>query len=102
MSRFDGATYQPELDYERLSRQHIRVKAAMSDGRWRTLDEIAAITGDPQASISARLRDLRKPKFGCLRVDRRRRGEGRSGLFEYAVNLREQVGMKKLEPEGAL
>ena len=86
LTRFDGGTYQPELDYERLSRQHVRVKTAMSDGRWRTLDEIAAITGDPQASISARLRDLRKPKFGCLLVERQRRGDGRRGLFEYRVN----------------
>ena len=29
--RFDGVTYQPELDYDRLSKQHVRVKTAMSE-----------------------------------------------------------------------
>lgn len=83
--RFDGTTYQIESDFARLCRQHRRVHALMRDGRWRTLAEIAGITGDPPASISARLRDFRKQKFGCLRVNRRRRGEPTRGLFEYQL-----------------
>ena len=83
--RFDGATYQPELDFERLSGQHRRTWILMNDGRWRTFNEISAITGDPPASISARLRDFRKIKFGGHVVNRRRRGEPGSGLFEYQV-----------------
>ena len=82
---FDGETYEEEHDEERLSRQIIRVRSIMLDGQWRTLAEIAAITGDPQASISARLRDLRKRKFGSYIVNRRRRGLKKHGLFEYQL-----------------
>jgi len=54
----------------------------MSDGQWRTLGELSALTGDPEASISARLRDLRKPRFGGLTVERK---YIRRGLFAYRV-----------------
>lgn len=82
---FDGGTYAREHDHARLTRQHARVRDLMLDGKWRTLDEIAAGTGDPTASISARLRDLRKRKFGSFTVTRRARGDRRCGLFEYQV-----------------
>lgn len=38
-----------------------RVLLSMSDGKWRTLEEISDLTGDTTPSVSARLRDLRKP-----------------------------------------
>lgn len=82
---FDGETYEPEFDHERLGAQALRVWGLMRDGTWRTLAEIEAACGDPQASISARLRDFRKHDFGDHTVERRRRGEGRCGLFEYRV-----------------
>lgn len=34
--------------------------------RWFTLSRISGQTGDPEASVSARLRDHRKPKFGGM------------------------------------
>lgn len=55
----------------------------MRDGRWRTLREIAALTGAPEASVSARLRDARKGKFGAWVVSKRRVGMG--GLYAYRV-----------------
>jgi hypothetical protein len=54
----------------------------MLTANWRTLAEIETATGFPQASISARLRDLRKPKFGPYIVERQRR---RPGTWEYRV-----------------
>jgi hypothetical protein len=57
----------------------------MIDGQWRTLAEISAVIRCPEASVSARLRDLRKNKFGGYLVERRRRGAERRGLFEYRV-----------------
>jgi len=84
---FDGATYERAHDKARLTGQCLRVFTAMSDGRWRTLAEIEAVTGDPQASISARLRDLRKPKFGEYTVNRRARGPRENGLFEYQLQV---------------
>ena len=83
--QFDGATYVPALDKNRLGRQMKQVFALMSDGQWRTLAEIEAATWEPQASISARLRDLRKPRWGSYTVNRRRRGDGARGLFEYSL-----------------
>ncbi len=80
---FDGPDYDPELDRERLTGQILRVFNCMKDMKWRTLAEIEASTGDPQASISAQLRHLRKDRFGNHSVNKRRRGDPRQGLFEY-------------------
>jgi len=82
---FNGAVYTPELDHERLSKQHEVIKDLMIDGVWRTLNEIQILTGYPEASISAQLRHLRKSRFGSYRVEKRRRGAGRSGLYEYQL-----------------
>lgn len=84
---FDGSDYVPELDNERLGKQMKRVFLAMMDGRWRTLSEVEKITGDPQASISAQLRHMRKPKFGSHTIEKRTRGERQRGLFEYRLIL---------------
>jgi hypothetical protein len=83
----DGATFDRTLDAPRLNTQAQRVFDALADGAWRTLREIAAKTGDPEASISARLRDLRKLAFGGHKVDRRRRGDPKAGVWEYRLNL---------------
>ena len=82
--QFDGATYQPARDYARLQSQLGRVYRVLQGGRWLTLPEIARLTGDPEASISARIRDLRKDKWGGLTVDHRVR-EGHAGLWEYRL-----------------
>lgn len=85
---FGGVTYDPRLDEDRLTKQLGRVWDVMSRQHtdiWLTLAEISARTGDPQASVSARLRDLRKPKFGGYDVQRRRRGPAKNGLFEYRL-----------------
>lgn len=81
----DGRTYDPKLDRARLNAQTLRVFNIMIDRRWRTLAEIGRATCDPEASVSARLRDLRKEKFGAFRVNRRRRGPYTCGLFEYQL-----------------
>lgn len=87
---FDGRTYNPELDGKRLRIQMDRVYEAVKGGQWATLGEIALMTGDAEASISARLRDLRKARFGGYVVERRRKGEGREGLFEYRMRERKE------------
>lgn len=79
---FDGQTFEPERDGARLRAQLDRVSRLMADGAWRTLAQISESTGDPESSVSARLRDLRKPKFGQHVVERRRRSPG---TFEYRV-----------------
>jgi len=83
---FDGQTYEPEHDEDRLGKQLERVRQLVLDGEWRTLDEIGAHSGAPPASVSARLRDLRKERFGQYNVERRRRGAPKDGLWEYRIN----------------
>jgi len=81
---FDGPTFDRALDGARLTGQLHRVLAVMRDGRWRTLREIAALVRGSEAGVSARLRDLRKARFGAHVVERRRRF---GGLFEYRVGV---------------
>ena len=84
-THFNGSDYDPALDYKRLSGQIKRIYKLMRDGKWRTLSEIETQTGDHEASISAQLRNLRKPQFGSHVVEKQRRGERTSGLFEYRL-----------------
>jgi hypothetical protein len=81
---FDGRTYDPPLDKARLVTMLDRVRTLMGDAKWRTLSEITAAVGGSEAGVSARLRDLRKPRFGAHAVYRRRRA-GHNGLWEYRV-----------------
>lgn len=79
---FDGADYIPIRDNARLTGQIKRIYSLMSDGKWRTLQEIEQETGDPQASISAQLRHLRKARFGGHTVKREHLG---GGLYRYKL-----------------
>lgn len=79
-----GSSYEREFDYERLNRQQRRVAELMADGEWRTLAAISTATGDPEASVSARLRDLRRPSMGGFTVERRRALPG-SGTYQYRL-----------------
>ena len=79
---FDGQTYEPELDFERLKGQMRRVWDVMLDGAWHTLRDISERTEDPEASVSARIRDLRKKKMGEYMVERRRIA---GGLYAYRL-----------------
>ena len=81
---FDGKTYDPKLDKVRLNKQLTRVFQFMKDEQWLTLRELAYATFYPEASISARLRDLRKDRFGAHTVERRRRTDG-GGTWEYRL-----------------
>lgn len=81
---FGGDTYDRERDGARLFVQLAKVRALMLDGQWRTLAQISSAVSAPQASVSARLRDLRKEKFGNYVVNRRR-VLGGHGLHEYQV-----------------
>ena len=83
---FDGETYEPEFDKPRLNTLLGKVFVLMEDRQYRTLSEIQSVVAcGSEASISARLRDLRKPRFGGYEVDRRRRGKETKGLFEYQL-----------------
>lgn len=89
---FAGATYDAQYDQKRLTSQIDRIRIVMSDGVYRTLQEIAAITGDGEASISAQIRNLRKPQHGSFLIDRRVRGDRAAGLYEYALHGQRESG----------
>lgn len=72
---FGGETYDPDRDHDRLAGQLKRVLTLMSDGNWRMLLLISDEVGGSEAAVSARLRDLRKKKYG-----------GREVLREYVAN----------------
>lgn len=82
---FDGKTYEREFDCDRLNRQMRAIYEIMIDGQWRTIEQISKITHFNHASISARLRDFRKTRFGAFEVERRRKGDPKGGLFEYRL-----------------
>lgn len=72
-----GITYDRKRDLSRLNAQAARVYAVMQSGEWLSLYDIRKTicvnTGfkDPEASISARIRDFRKKEFGGFTVERR-------------------------------
>ncbi len=90
-SEFDGVTYEPKFDATRLRGEMARVYNVMKHGYWRSICEIRGEIHDrfhkldSETGISARLRDLRKAKFGSHTVNRRRRGEASRGIWEYQL-----------------
>jgi len=74
-----GETFDAARDGKRLAAQARRVLAATLGRGWRNLGEIARETGDPEASVSARLRDIRRAGF---RVERKYQERG---LWLYQV-----------------
>lgn len=82
---FDGATYEPEFDHERLHGQLALVYEMMRDHDWHTLAELATHAHGSEAGVSARVRDLRKEKFGGHLIERRRAGDPTAGLWEYRM-----------------
>ena len=86
--RYDGSDYVADRDDDRLTGQLKRIWRCMRDGTPRSLHEIATITGDPEASISAQLRHLRKERFGGHEVTKEYQG---GGLYLYVLTVKEEV-----------
>jgi hypothetical protein len=61
---------------------------AGAHGLWLTLGEIAEATQFAEASISAQLRHLRKPRHGGHRVEKRRRGRARKAAARKICDRR--------------
>jgi biotin operon repressor len=80
---FDGITYDAARDEVRLSRQLQNVKQILSDNRWHTLSEISQRIGGSEAGISARIRDLKKEKFGGHKIEKNHIA---NGLWRYRLS----------------
>lgn len=91
-----GETFEPEKDAKRLTGQLLAVHGVLTDYpfKWYTLHDLrnaaAERTGSAasEASISARLRDLRKPEFGGHCIERRPHPDEPRGTFQYRLNPR--------------
>lgn len=82
---FDGPTFERPKDGKRLNKQFHDVFDIMAKfGAWFTLKDLAQLTGYPESSISARIRDFRKVKFGFHQVNRHRSQLG-DGTWEYQL-----------------
>lgn len=79
--KFNGQTFEAKLNSPRLTLQLERVREYLLAifPKWKTLAEISEALAQlynrkfPEASVSARLRDLRKEKFGGYKVEKKRR-----------------------------
>lgn len=83
---FEGSDFDQELDGERLTTQISIIFDFMKNQEFRTLREISLNTGAPEASASAQLRNLKKPKNGGHTINKRRRLDEngvRNGPWEY-------------------
>lgn len=65
---------------EGRARQRAEVWNCIRDKNWWTLYAISERTGNPAQSVSARLRDFRKKRYGERTIERRYQGKG---VFEY-------------------
>jgi hypothetical protein len=82
-AEFDGVTYDSRYDYERLASQLVRVRSMLlAEPYWHTLPELLERVGGSATGISARIRDLRKEKFGGHTVETRRVS---GGSWEYRI-----------------
>lgn len=68
--------------HSRIAKQREAIWKLIRHGHWLTLGELENLTGYPQASISARLRDFRKPEFGGHTIERQYAG---GGVYTYRL-----------------
>lgn len=80
-------------DMPRLNAQGLRVYTQLRLLRPLTLAQISSATGDPEASVSARIREIRKYlEEGNKGTIKRERVEGGNGLHTYCMRLNRYFG----------
>ena len=86
---FDGYTYDPNEAYNRLTSQLARIRWHMTHptGKWWTLKELSRVSNGSEASASARVRDLKKKRYGGFPIQSRRIV---GGLWYYRVMQTEE------------
>jgi hypothetical protein len=72
--KFENLVYevsQRQRVFDAIVKKPIQMKRNkyLRDGEWKSLDDLYLLTGDPIKSIGARLRELRKNRFGKHNVE---------------------------------
>ena len=93
-TRFDGSDYDHLRDAARLHGQLGRIWEVIKNGCWHTLADLATKTGAPEASVSAQLRHLRKPRFGSHTIKKQRCP---SGQYEYRLVVGAPIPVAPME-----
>jgi hypothetical protein len=92
---FKGATYNAARDKHRLTSQALRIFRFMRESGYVSLKEIETATGDPQASISARIRSF---KAAGHDYDKRLRA-GSDGTWEYKLFVNSSISLEIVEDD---
>lgn len=79
--KFHGATYDGDLDFDRLKNNTVRVFALLLDGQWHESAELRSVGG---SEATRRARSLREEQYGSLVVERERITDGN---WRYRLNL---------------
>jgi hypothetical protein len=86
VSIFDGNGDQEGARKDpRLKKQLVRVYDVLAEGVWLSLSDISVLADAPEASASARMRDLRKKKFGGF--DLETRVLPHNNVYEYRLDV---------------
>ena len=85
---FDGDDYVADRDNARLTNQIDKVRMYMENAGYLTVKQIAADLKQPEPSVSAQIRNLRKDRFGARTVNREYRG---NGCYAFKLEPKERV-----------
>ena len=85
---FDGDDYVANRDNTRLTNQIDKVRMYMENAGYLTVKQIAADLKQPEPSVSAQIRNLRKDRFGARTVNREYRG---NGCYAFKLEPKERV-----------
>jgi hypothetical protein len=84
---FDGQSARP-IDTPRLAGQMLAVYRLMENGEYWTLSDLAGKVGGLETSISSRIRDMRKARWGSRKIETRYIG---NGVRQYRLVLDQEV-----------
>jgi hypothetical protein len=83
---FGGSTFDHKRDAADFRCQLDRTRGIMLGGGWHTLEYLASEVGCSEATVSARLRDLRKPRYGAYNIEKRVK-VGTKRVYEYRMGF---------------
>lgn len=100
MTKKDGKLSRNQIYSDQYGRSlKNQILLSLAGGRWVSPGQIAQMTGAPARSVTARLRDLRKDRFGGYIIIIRRCKNRRDGLWEYRIESKKHHAERTYRPE---